>query len=107
MLQGKTEREARSEIVDLAREYYRTFRENSEEPFKPGDRISYASRVYDEREIANLVDASLEFWLTSGRYTEKFEKDLSIQALRQISLLSWLSLSLNLENAASIEATRS
>ena len=77
MLQGKTEREARSEIVDLAREYYRTFRENSEEPFKPGDRISYASRVYDEREIANLVDASLEFWLTSGRYTEKFEKDLS------------------------------
>ncbi len=45
--------------------------------YKDGDRISYASRVFDEKEMMNLVDSSLEFWLTSGRYTDKFEKQLA------------------------------
>lgn len=39
-----------------------------------GDRIPYASRVYDHEEMVNLVDASLEFWLTSGHYTDEFEQ---------------------------------
>lgn len=39
--------------------------------------IPYAGRVYDEEEVLNLVDSALEFWLTNGRYTEQFEKDLS------------------------------
>ena len=44
--------------------------------YKDGDRISYASRVFDEKEMVNLVDSSLEFWLTSGRYTDQFEKQM-------------------------------
>jgi len=43
-------------------------------PFKEGDRLSYAGRVFDEREVLNLVDASLEFWLTTGRYSDQFEE---------------------------------
>ena len=46
-------------------------------PFQEGDRIPYASRVYDHKEMVNLVDSSLEFWLTSGRYTDEFEKKLA------------------------------
>jgi CDP-6-deoxy-D-xylo-4-hexulose-3-dehydrase len=42
--------------------------------FTPGDRLSYAGRVFDEHEILNLIDASLEFWLTSGRFTDQFEE---------------------------------
>ena len=45
--------------------------------FTPGDRISYAGRVFDEREVTTLVDSSLDFWLTTGRYAEKFEKDFA------------------------------
>ena len=37
----------------------------------------YASRVYDHAEMVNLVDSALEFWLTSGRYTDEFEAKLA------------------------------
>ena len=48
------------------------------DPFIPGkSRINYAGRVYDEKEMVNLVDSSLDFWLTSGRYAEKFEKEFA------------------------------
>ncbi len=43
---------------------------------KKGDKISYAARVYDAQEMINIVDTALEFWLTSGSYCEKFEKEL-------------------------------
>lgn len=43
----------------------------------PGDRITYASRVYDSEEMCNLVDSALEFWLTTGRYTEEFEREFA------------------------------
>ena len=46
----------------------------SKENFKPGDRINYASRVYDEKEMCSLVDAALDFWLTTGRFSDEFEK---------------------------------
>ena len=46
-------------------------------PFTPGDRISYAGRVFDAREVTTLVDSSLDFWLTAGRYAERFEKELA------------------------------
>jgi CDP-6-deoxy-D-xylo-4-hexulose-3-dehydrase len=55
--------------------YYKAFMQKP--PYKEGDRIPYASRVFDEHEMTNLVDSSLEFWLTSGRYTDKFEKQLA------------------------------
>ena len=58
------------------KEYTNTFH-NNEEEYKKGDKISYASRVYDEKELVNLVDSSLEFWLTAGRYADKFEKEFA------------------------------
>ncbi len=76
MFENKTEAEARKEILDLVAEYANKFH-NQKKEFHEGDRIPYASRVYDSREMVNLVDSSLEFWLTSGRYTDEFEKKLA------------------------------
>ena len=45
--------------------------------YKPGQRIPFAGRVYDDEELRRLIDASLEFWLTSGRFASTFEKNLS------------------------------
>ncbi len=73
MIDKKTEKEAREEILALVKEYCDTYH-NQKKPFEDGDRIPYASRVYDSKEMVNLVDSSLEFWLTSGRYTDEFEK---------------------------------
>lgn len=75
MFEDKTEAEARQEILALVEEYAARFREKKK-PFQPGDRISYASRVYDRKEMVNAADAVLEFWLTSGRYSDLFEKNL-------------------------------
>lgn len=75
MFEDKTEAEARQEILALVEEYAERFREKKK-PFQPGDRISYASRVYDHKEMVNAADAVLEFWLTSGRYSDLFEKKL-------------------------------
>lgn len=47
---------------------------DAKKPYTPGDRIPYAGRVYDEKEMINLVDASLDFWLTAGRYSAEFEE---------------------------------
>ena len=74
--ENKAEAQARQEILDLVAEYCDTFH-NKKEPFQEGQRIPYASRVYDRKEMVNLVDSSLEFWLTSGRYTDEFEKKLA------------------------------
>ncbi len=76
IFENKTEGEARKKILELVKEYTDRYH-NQEKPFKKGDRISYASRVYDHDEVMNLVDSALEFWLTSGRYTEEFEKKLA------------------------------
>lgn len=71
------EREARRQILDLVADYCREYHNKKKAPFKAGDRIPYASRVYDEQEMVNLVDSALEFWLTSGRYTDEFEEELA------------------------------
>ena len=74
----KDEREAREDILKLVGEYYEQFHAPKQNTaYTEGDRIPYASRVYDEKEMKNLVDSSLEFWLTSGRYTKEFEKSLA------------------------------
>ncbi len=65
------EKQARKEILNIVSEYCDKFHVKKE--YHEGDRIPYASRVYDRDEMVNLVDASLEFWLTSGRYTDMFE----------------------------------
>lgn len=75
MFENMTENEARNLILEQVAEYCDRFHNNKE--YKKGDRIPYASRVYDREEMKNLVDSSLEFWLTSGRYTEEFERKLS------------------------------
>lgn len=72
---GKSETEAKEEILNLVREYCETY--HNKKQWHEGDRISYASRVYDSEEMTNLVDSSLEFWLTSGRFTEAFEKNFA------------------------------
>lgn len=46
-------------------------------PYTPGARIPYGGRVFDEAEIANLIDASLDFWLTAGRYAQRFEREFA------------------------------
>ena len=76
MFENKTEQDARNEIIGMVKEYYEKYH-NTKKKFKEGDRIPYASRVYDSREMTNLVDSALEFWLTSGRYTKEFEGKLA------------------------------
>lgn len=68
--------EIKNKILELAKEYYRVEFANKLD-FKEGDRVNYAGRVFDEAELVNLVDSSLEFWLTAGRYTDIFEKKLA------------------------------
>nr|WP_246525582.1 lipopolysaccharide biosynthesis protein RfbH [Geomobilimonas luticola] len=63
----------RDAAIQAALNYYE-FRHKPVKPFVPGDRIPYAGRVFDTQEIANLIDASLDFWLTTGRYAEEFEQ---------------------------------
>ena len=73
MKNWKNEAEAREEIKALVAEYYHSFKEQKK-PFQPGDRVSYASRVFDEKEMLSLTDAALDFWLTTGRFADEFEK---------------------------------
>ena len=79
MAKWKNETEAREEIKSLVGEFYKEFKEplESKANFKPGDRISYASRVYDEKEMQSLTDAMLDFWLTTGRFSKEFEKNFA------------------------------
>lgn len=71
-----TEKEARAKILRYVREYYKSFHFKSTD-FKIGEKIPYSGRIYDEREMVNLVDSSLDFWLTYGRYSKLFEEKLS------------------------------
>lgn len=76
MFENMTEQQAREEILEMVRQYADQFHMQKKE-FHEGQRIPYASRVYDSAEMVNLTDSALEFWLTSGRYTEEFEKKLA------------------------------
>jgi CDP-6-deoxy-D-xylo-4-hexulose-3-dehydrase len=62
----------KEEILSLVREYARE--EHKRKAFVSGDKINYSGRVFDEKEVVNLVDSALEFWLTSGRFTKDFER---------------------------------
>lgn len=70
------DKELRRRAKEAAITYYE-FKHKEKKAFTPGDRIPYAGRVFDEKEIANLIEASLDFWLTTGRYSEKFERDFA------------------------------
>lgn len=78
MFEDYTEKQARKHIIDMVGDYYRKFHTNEKnKPASGKMSIPYAARVYDQAEMSNLVDSALEFWLTSGRYTEMFEKRLA------------------------------
>jgi len=66
----------KSEILELTKAYYQErFAENE---FIPGkSRVSYAGRVFDDRELTKLVESSLDFWLTEGRFSEEFATKIS------------------------------
>lgn len=67
-------RSLKEEIFDKIRNLFK--QENAPRAFKPGEsKVNCSGRVYDEREIISLVDASLEFWLTAGRFVSSFERD--------------------------------
>lgn len=66
----------RQQAIQAAVEYYR-YVHAPKKQFEPGDRIPYAGRVFDDAEISNLIDSSLEFWLTTGRYAERFELEFA------------------------------
>ena len=76
MADWKNEAEARQAIKQLVSEYYHDFKENKT-PFKEGDRVNYASRVFDDKEMMSLTDAMLDFWLTTGRFADEFEKNFA------------------------------
>lgn len=68
--------EDKKRVLDEVGTYYEKVFKNKK-PFQPGDPIPYAGRIFDEDEIKHVVDASLDFWLTSGRFSLQFEKDLA------------------------------
>ncbi|MBP2627616.1 MAG: DegT/DnrJ/EryC1/StrS aminotransferase [Firmicutes bacterium] len=70
------EKKLKQQILDSAALYYE-IKHNSETPFRPGEPIPYGGRIFDEQEMINLIDSALDFWLTTGKYAEKFEKDFS------------------------------
>lgn len=75
MKEWKTEVEAREKIKNLVAQYYHDFKEVKEnKAFEPGDRIGYGGRIYDEKEMMSLTDATLDFWLTTGHFCDEFEK---------------------------------
>ncbi|WP_202107727.1 lipopolysaccharide biosynthesis protein RfbH [Succinivibrio dextrinosolvens] len=75
-MKWNSESEAREQIKLMVAEYYHEFKEKKV-PFKSGDRISYASRIFDEKEMQALTDATLDFWLTTGRFANQFEKEFA------------------------------
>jgi CDP-6-deoxy-D-xylo-4-hexulose-3-dehydrase len=82
------ERELRERALRAAVDYYE-FRHKPRKPFTPGDRVPYGGRVFDEKEIVALVDASLDFWLTTGRYAERFETEFAkFLGVRHCSLVN-------------------
>ncbi len=72
----EAEKKIRQQILETAVQYYE-LNHKKKAVFRPGDRISYGGRVFNEKEIINLIDSALDFWLTSGKYTEKFEKEFA------------------------------
>ena len=80
------EKELRDEILEKVKEYCKLF--HGEKEFTAGEtKIPFAGRIYDEDEMVNLVDSSLDFWLTSGRYAEEFESDFAEYMEQSYSLL--------------------
>jgi CDP-6-deoxy-D-xylo-4-hexulose-3-dehydrase len=72
--QSAKEKELREKAIQAALDHYREYHSRTE--YKPGDKIQYGGRVFDEQEMRYLIDSCLDFWLTAGRYADEFEKGL-------------------------------
>lgn len=75
-MSNNKEKELRRKVLEATAQYYLEVH-GSPKPFKKGDRLSYGGRVFDEQEMLNLVDSSLDFWLTAGRYAHEFESEFA------------------------------
>jgi len=73
---SQKEKALREKVLRAAVEYYNVIHE-ARKSFSPGDRIPYAGRVFDEKEVLSLVDSSLDFWLTTGRDADRFESEFA------------------------------
>ncbi len=65
--------ELRQQILKLTKEYYQETHGQTKEFVAGGNFINYGGRYFDEKELINLVDSSLDFWLTAGTWAQKFE----------------------------------
>ena len=72
----KDENQLRQEISGLVKDYYH-LRFDNKTYISGRSQVRYAGRVFDENELQILVDASLDFWLTSGRFSEQFESEFA------------------------------
>lgn len=87
----------RRQILELVKEYYKKHHKEKNESFVEGkDMVTFAGRVYDEEEMINLVDSSLDFWLTTGRYAQEFEIEFAKYMQRKYCLLTTSGSSANL-----------
>ena len=68
---------AKARVLDAAEKYQLLRARQEKKDFKPGDRISYGGRIFDELEVRELVSSSLDFWLTAGPYAKKLETELA------------------------------
>lgn len=77
MIQLERKEQLRAEILEKVAEFY-SLGQQDKKSFVPKEtNITFAGRVYDQNEMVNLVDSSLDFWLTAGRYAQKFETDFA------------------------------
>ncbi|HND08254.1 MAG TPA: lipopolysaccharide biosynthesis protein RfbH, partial [Candidatus Obscuribacter sp.] len=77
----------KKEILSLVAKYQKLNWPEAENSHQPGDFVPYAGRVFDEEELVNLVDASLDFWLTTGRFARQFETEFAAYLSRRYALL--------------------
>lgn len=73
----RTKEDIKKQILELTREYYKETHSKKKE-FKPGETyVNYGGRYFDDEEMVNLMDSSLDFWLTAGPWATKFEKEFA------------------------------
>ena len=69
--------ELKAQILELTREYYKEVHGQAKEFIPSKTKVNYGGRYFDDEEMVNLVDASLDFWLTAGPWAHQYEKRLA------------------------------
>lgn len=76
-MDSKAKEDLKKEIFIKVTEYYNLFHNKQEDFIEGKSRVNYAGRVFDENEMVNLVDSALDFWLTYGDYSARFEEQMA------------------------------